>query len=163
MGSTKSLNVLAILFIVAGAILTLENMGVLAGVSELWPLLVIVTGSGFLMLFFEQAKRDLSLIWLGTFLILVGLFFQFLSFTSWQRVTRLWPFFLGITGASFLAVAFLSPSRVFRYLAIVFLALFLALSIVFTVSTVLWPVSLIIFGISLLSISYFANSPSKRE
>ena len=46
--------------------------------------------------------------------------------------------------------------------AIVFLALFLALSIVFTVSQVLWPVSLIIFGISLLSISYFANSQSKR-
>ncbi|MBD3316172.1 MAG: hypothetical protein GF344_10320 [Chitinivibrionales bacterium] len=163
MGSTKGLNALAILFIVSGTILTLENVGLITGVSALWPFLVIITGSGFLMLFFEHGRNDLSMIWMGTFLVLVGLFFQYLSFSSWRHIVRLWPFFLGIIGFSFLTVSLMSTVRLFRYLAVLFLALFLALTIVFTVSLVLWPVSLIIFGFSLLSIGHFDTDTTKPE
>ena len=152
---TKTLNVLASLFIIIGIFLTLENFNIIIGVSLQWPILILVVGVGFVMLFFERKRDDSALIWIGSFLIFLGIFFYCLNYISWKTLAYLWPIFLGIIGLSFLVTSIFTKKRMFTYFAILFISLFLALFIVFTVSLRLWPMSLVVFGLSLLMIEYF--------
>jgi uncharacterized membrane protein len=65
---------------------------------------------------------------------------------------------------SFFAVSFYSPRHVFNYVSLLFFMLFVALYLVFSVSTRLWPIALIIFGLSLLVVNYAdtrRNTPTK--
>ncbi len=158
MYQNKSLNLLATLFVIIGSLLILENYHVIEGVSRLWPGLIMVFGIGFVMLFFEREKNDPVLIWMGTFLILLAIFFFYLNYTSWNLMVRLWSFFLGIIGLSFFSIHIFSPNKIFLYLAISFVLLFIIFYLVFGISTALWPISMIIFGISLLIINFYYKS-----
>lgn len=157
MKTRPSLTVLSVLFIIAGTILTLENFHVISGISRHWPMFLILTGLGFLLLFFKDKRFDSALVWIGSFLIPLGGFFYFLNFTSWRHMARLWPLFLGFAGISFLATTMVTKSRRFLYLSITFVVVFSSLWLVFTVSLRLWPLSLIIFGLSLLAINHFTK------
>ncbi len=152
MGHKQTLYFLAVLFILTGALLTLENIGQISGISVHWPFFLLLLGSGFVMLFFE--KRDIVMIWLGSFILLLGLFFYFLNFTEWTRLATLWPVFLGIAGFSFMATGFVSTGRLYYFFAIFFIALFLVFTLVFTISPILWPVSFVIFGLSLVALQF---------
>jgi hypothetical protein len=159
----RSLTAMAVLFICTGAVLTLENYSLVAGISSHWPLFIILVGSGFALLFFQNGRQDAALIWLGSFCIPIGVFFYFLNFTSWRHMAHLWPLFLGIVGLSFLVTTIVTKSRIFLYLSFLFVTLFCALWLVFTVSIKLWPVSLIVFGLSLLSINFFAQKETLQQ
>ena len=155
MKNKKSISVLAGLFIIAGMVLVLENFALLRGVSKFWPGLILITGSGFILLFFSRQRRDPALIWLGSFMALLSVFFLCLNNTAWDTLSYLWPVFLGIVGVSFLVTSIFVKGRTYVYLAVFFITVFLALYFVFTVSLKLWPLSLVLFGISLLIIDYF--------
>ena len=159
MRKKRTLGVLALLFILVGIILILENFGVLMGISKLWPVILLLLGLGFVMLFFERKKQDTVLLWIGSFLMMVSVLFGYLNHTSWMLLAYLWPVFLALVGLSFFFISFYTEGRVFRYLTLGFFGLFLALFFVFTVSLRLWPVSLIVFGLSLIVVDYF----NKRE
>lgn len=160
MKKNRTLGILALLFIIAGAILTLENYHVIPGISINWPVLLLILGMGFVLLFFERKKEPI--IWIGSFLLFISIFFYYLNFTSWKSLAHLWPVFLGVIGLSFLATAIFTRKRIFAYLAILFITIFLALYLVFTISLKLWPMSLFIFGISLLIIDYFNKKRGKK-
>jgi hypothetical protein len=157
MKTRRSLSTLAVLFIITGSVLTLENFHVISGISRHWPLVLMLAGAGFLLLFFKDMRFDPALVWIGTFLLPLGGFFYFLNFTSWKHIAHLWPLFLGFVGISFLATTIFAKSRIFLYISIMFVMLFSALWLVFTVSLRLWPLSFIIFGLSLLLINFFAK------
>lgn len=155
MPARPSLNLLAASFVAAGVILLLENLEIVSGISRLWPLLLLVVGVGFTMLFFQRHRSDIVLIWLGSFNLLVGVFFLYLNFTGWDRMATLWPMFLLIVAISFLVSSRYSQNRpIFASIAIVFGMLFASLYLVFGVSPSLWPFSLVAFGLSLLWINY---------
>jgi hypothetical protein len=155
MQNKPTLIFLAAIFICVGILLTLENMDIVDGISLHWPLFVLIAGSGFIMLFYHRDKDDDFLVWLGTFMVLLGLFFYFLNFTNWNQLSFLWPVFLGIVGFSFLAIGIIKKNRLFGYLGIVFVGMFLIFTLVFTVSKQLWPTSFIVFGLCLLIINYY--------
>ena len=163
MKKQKSISVLAGLFIIAGMVLVLENYALLRGISKFWPGLILITGSGFILLFFNRHKRDPALIWLGSFMAGLSVFFLCLNNTSWTTLSYLWPVFLGIVGASFLMTSIFTKGRAYAYLAVLFISVFLALYFVFTVSYKLWPLSLVLFGISLLIIDYFNKAQSRQK
>ncbi|MBW3014869.1 hypothetical protein KY330_00445 [Candidatus Woesearchaeota archaeon] len=150
----KSLSMLSMLFILIGVVLTLESFNIVEGVSVHWPGLLLLIGTGFLVLFMER-KNDAALVWIGSFLVFLSAFFYYLNYTSWKSLARLWPVFLGIVGLSFFCVNVFIKKKVYAYLSVIFVFLFVALFIVFTVSLRLWPLSLVFFGISLLIIDYF--------
>ncbi|MBD3242130.1 MAG: hypothetical protein GF331_16180 [Chitinivibrionales bacterium] len=155
MPAKPSLNLLAASFVAAGIILLLENLQVVTGISRLWPALLVVVGIGFMMLFFQRHRSDVALIWLGSFTLMVGAFFLYLSFTDWRRMATLWPLFLLIVAISFLVSSrYSSHQPIFASIAIVFGMLFASLYLVFGVSPSLWPFSLVAFGLSLLWINY---------
>jgi hypothetical protein len=163
MKTRTSLTALAALFIVTGAVLTLENFRIVSGISLHWPLIILVLGTGFMLLYFQSGRRDAALVWIGMFLLQVGLFFYYLNFTSWAEMARLWPVFLGIVGSCFLVTTIATKNKVFLYISIFFVAVFGALWLVFSISFKLWPLSMVVFGLSLLSINMYANKDLSRQ
>ena len=150
MREKRTLYFLAVLFIIVGILLTLENLSILRNISQHWPLFLIIIGSGFVLLFIQGQKSDDTLIWLGTFIFLLGAFFYYLNFTSWKNLSTLWPIFLGLVGFSFLSIAIMKQNMFYVYFSVVFIGLFLILTTVFAISTSLWPISFVVFGLSLL-------------
>jgi hypothetical protein len=155
----RSLTGLSFFFISVGLLLTLENFGVIRGVSRHWPALILILGSGFILLFHQRRRQDAGLLWIGSFLVLLGMFFYHLNFSSWWKLAHQWPMFLAIVGLSFFSTYWFIRKKIFIYMSIIFNSLFAGLYLVFGVALIMWPLSLIIFGLSLLGINYFG----KRE
>lgn len=154
MKKIRSVFVLAVIFILAGLILTLENIGIVKGASRLWPLFPCIAGAGFLLLYFKQRKDDHVLLFLGTVLSLLSLFFFYLNFTTWRYTAILWPAFLGIMGIGFLAIYLSSRIGLFLVLALSLVLIAGLFFLVFGVSLALWPLSLVAFGASLLVVNH---------
>ncbi len=145
--------VLAFVLIFSGIALLLESFGFLAGISNLWPIFPLIIGIGLLMLF--QAQKDIGLLWLGSFLMIISIFFFYLNFTSWTQLTRLWPAFIAIFGMSFLICYFFNKSRIFLVVSLFALFLSTTFVVIFGLSPKLWPVSLIIAGLFIYAIALF--------
>ena len=145
---------LSMILIIAGIVITLENFRFLNGISRHWPALMLILGTGFGLLFFQRHRKDQVLIWLGTFIDLLGLFFYYLNFTSWRSLAHDWPVFLLIVGISFIPVAAFKKKMIYVLSSLSFITLFLIFFLVFTVSTKLWPLSFLFLGVDLLIIEY---------
>ena len=148
----RTATVLAVFLIIAGSLITMENFAMIKGVTYHWPILLVIFGAGFIMLFFERDRNDPVLMWLGTFQIALSLLFYYLNATSWRNLASLWPVFLGAVGISFLAMAIVSRKMLFVYFAGSFLGLFIIFTLVFSISSKLWPLSFVVFGLSLIII-----------
>lgn len=155
MKNSGSIGFLALILILAGIVVTLENFSLLNGISLHWPLLPIVTGIGFVILYFNRNRSDTFLNWLGTFMISNGILFYYLNFTTWNRLATEWPLFFLVLGISFLTATILDRKKVYLYSAIGFITLFLIFYLVFSISARLWPLSLFLLGIDLLLIDHF--------
>jgi len=161
MPRVRTLTFLAVILMTVGVLLTLENMGLVSGVSKHWPLFLLILGIGFLLLFQNRSGADAVLLWLGIFIGLLGVFFYFLNFTTWRLLGRLWPVFLGLSGLGFLGVALVRRSRLFLTFAVIFIGLFLTFTLVFVVSLKLWPLSLFVFGAALLILEIIQRKDSR--
>jgi hypothetical protein len=163
MKSRSSIIFLSIILIIAGAIITTENFNIITGVSKHWPALLIILGSGFIILFFQRQQQDIPMIWLGSFIATLGLFFYYLNYAGWKRLGHDWPVFLAIVGLSFLLVSVFKRKMVYILSALLFITLFLIFFLVFTISSKFWPLSLLILGVDLLLIDYFNKKVITKE
>ncbi len=154
MQNRSSTAFLAVILIIAGIVITLENLRFLNGISRHWPALMLILGTGFSLLYFQRQRQDQMLIWLGTFISLLGLFFYYLNFTSWKSLSHDWPVFLLIVGISFIPVAAYKKKMIYVLSSLSFITLFLIFFLVFTVSAKLWPLSFLFLGVDLLIIEY---------
>jgi hypothetical protein len=145
---------MAVVLIIIGIIFLLENYGFISGAWFLWPLLPLIIGVGFCMLFF-RARKDIVLLGLGCFILLNSIFFLFLNFTGWSLLTYLWPVFIIILGLTFIACYAVSKKKILIYLAIILIALATSFILIFAVSTSLWPISIILTGASFMIINLF--------
>jgi hypothetical protein len=145
-----------------GALLTLENLGLVAGLSRHWPVFPLILGIGFLLLYRSRPDSDAALLWIGTFVFSLGVFFYFLNFATWRLLGRLWPVFLGLAGLSFLAVGVARRSMLFHLLATALVGLFMVFTLVFAVSLKLWPVSFVVFGAALLVMEYVHRKENEK-
>ena len=126
-------------------------------------MLLIILGTGFMILFFQRYRQDIAMIWIGSFIATLGLFFYYLNFNGWQKLGYDWPVFLAIVGLSFLLVSVYSRKMVYILSALLFITLFLIFFLVFTISSKFWPLSLFILGVDLLLIDYFNKKVTKKE
>jgi hypothetical protein len=155
MRRVRSILILALVFILAGVVLSLENMNIISGVSRLWPVFPLIVGAGFCILFFERKAKDLALLYLGSALCQLSVFFFYLNYTSWARLATLWPVFLCIAGVSFLSIYLSSRMRLFSILGVSLALLAAVFYLVFGVSHNLWPLSFVAFGGSLLVVNHY--------
>lgn len=154
---------LASLLIFSGLVVTLQNYRILHGVTQHWPALLLVLGIGFILLFYQRRSGDVVLLWLGTFISGLGIFFYVLNFTRWSVLSHWWPIFLGLVGVSFLAMAIQMRKALYAYFAAIFIAFFVILTLVFTVSIRLWPMSFVVFGLSLMVLEALQNKNDTKE
>ena len=153
MRSKGSIGLLATLLIIAGTVVTLENFGLMKGVSKHWPVLLVILGIGFSILYYNGGRQNQAIIWFATFWASNGLFFYYLTFTSWSRLATEWPVFLLILGISFLAIAWHYRKKIYFLSAVSFISLFLIFFLIFKISANLWPLSLLFLGTDLLIIN----------
>lgn len=154
MRNSSSFNILASVLIIIGTLLILENFGISTGIWFLWPVLPLIIGVGFCMLYF-RTRKDTVLLGLGTFICLNSIFFIYLNFTSWARLVFQWPVFLMILGLTFLNGYIFSKKRVLIYLAMLLIALGASFILVFIISLRLWPLTLVLAGVSFIIIGVF--------
>jgi len=161
MRNTSSFNILATVLIVIGAVFLLENFGIIEGAWFLWPLLPLIIGIGFCILFFKTRRRDPVLLGMGIFTLLNSIFFFYLNFTGWWQLVFLWPVFIVMLGLTFLACYFPSKAKVLLYLTTFLIALGVSFILIFVISTRLWPIILVLAGVSFIIISLFERFKGK--
>ena len=162
-----------LLLLLFGAWLLARNLGLpVPGLGQLWPLLPVVFGLGFLVQYAANGRREPGLVFSGVAAMLTGVFLLALSFRflAWSELDRLWPVFVLIGGAAFLAQWVAQPAE----RGLLFPAL-LALAgggaaLLFTLDLLspevaaqarrLWPLGLIALGLLLL-IGYL-RAPNRR-
>lgn len=147
-------NILAGLLILSGIALLVEGRGFLQGLHNLWPMFVFVVGLG-LVLMFYSSKRDVGLLGIGSFMIMLSIFFFYLNFNSWAILKDLWSIFIAITGISLIICSAYSRKRIFLIIGLFGVLLSIAFILIFAVSVSLWPVSMIIAGLFIYIISFF--------
>ncbi len=145
--------VLASALVITGFLLLFESFGYLNGISRLWPVFSLIIGIGLIMLFKNQ--EDTGLLWLGSLMIMLSLFFFYLNFTSWKQLARLWPVFIAVFGLAFLFCYFINKNRAVLMASLFTILLSIAFILIFSLSVKLWPVSLIIAGIFIYFISKY--------
>ena len=161
MRSSSGFNIFAVVLILMGIALLLENYGFISGVWMFWPVLPLIIGIGFCMLYF-RARKDLVLLGLGTFIMLNSILFFYLNCTAWYLLAYLWPVFIVILGMSFLTCYIFSKRNIIIYLAILLMSLGISFILIFAVSTILWPISLVLAGLSFILIDLFSRSGRKK-
>lgn len=106
MATRRSINafVSGLILIAAGIVLLMHNLDLLDfDFSEVWPIAVAVIGALFLSSAREKANK--GVVFPGTILLLVGVFFFF-----WQNryiprgMGNAWPFFIAIVGIAFIVL-----------------------------------------------------------
>ncbi|MFC1723166.1 hypothetical protein ACFL0V_03450 [Nanoarchaeota archaeon] len=163
MKKTSSFSVLAIVLMLLGLILILENFNIIRGALNLWPLLPLTIGFGFCLLFYKSKQKDMVLLGLGTFIILSSIFFFYLNFTNLNKLSYMWPLFITLLGVSFIPPYAFSKSRITIILGIFLIAIGLSFILIFAISTDLWPVSLVLAGASFLISSFFSARRRKKR
>ncbi|MFC1741826.1 hypothetical protein ACFL3V_04795 [Nanoarchaeota archaeon] len=161
MQHSSSFNIIASILILIGIILMLDNFSIMTGILFLWPVIPLVMGIGFTLLFFKSRRRDLVLLGIGTCVVLNSLFFIYLNLQGWATLAYLWPVFLALLGLTFFACHFFAKTRILIYLAVILIALGVSFILIFAISTKLWPITLILAGISFIIINIFKITSRK--
>ncbi len=148
--------VLAVLSVVVGAMLLLENFGVLEGVHRFWPVFPAFTGVGLVLLFYRKGKGDLVLMGIGSYLMGVSVVFFVCNFSSWGILARAWPAFVALLGvSSALASIHARRARSVLWLTGTFMVtMAVVFTLVFGIRPSLWPSSLVMFGIWILLVTW---------
>ena len=144
-----------IVLIVVGLAFLLSQYNVITS-DQVWPMFILAPGFGFLALYITSSNKRASsgLIIPGVITVLLGLFFFYLNFTSWNQMEFLWPIFPLIVGVSFYLYflgngrekserGILIPATILTAVGIIFLALA-------GFSYKLWPIVLIAMGALML-------------
>lgn len=152
-GARNKFNILAFSLMLGGFLLLFESLGFIEGVSRLWPLLALIMGIGFFTLFNHQ--KEIGFLWLGSFIMMLSIFFLYLNFTSWKQLVKLWPIFIAIFGLSFLSCYLKEKKKMFILVSLFAILLSAAFIIIFNLSVRLWPISLIIAGLFIYVISRY--------
>ncbi len=149
---------MAVLSIIVGLLLLLENFGYIKNVNLLWPVFPLVIGIGLIMLFFQSGRRDLKILGIGLFLAQSSVIFFFYNFSSWSIISKTWPLFLLCLGiSSFSAAFFRRDAKILKNSGLFLMFLALAFILIFSLDARFWPVSLVLFGIWLLTIKGAMN------
>lgn len=147
-------SVLAGVLILSGIALLFEGNSFFSGIHNLWPIFVLIVGVG-LTLLFSSDKREIGLLWLGSMMIMLSIFFFYLNYTSWAQLKKLWPLFITIVSISILLCYFYNREKILLFVGILGILLSAAFILIFGISSSLWPVSLVIAGLFIFIISIF--------
>lgn len=122
--------------------------------ADFWPIILILTGTAFLVGFW-RSKSNYGILMPGTVLIIYGLMFLISASFGWENMGKLWPGFLFGPGLGFLLMywfgkrekGLLVPATIMIILAFIFWGGFFFMF-------KLWPIFLVLFGAYLIFRGY---------
>ncbi|HOX40784.1 MAG TPA: hypothetical protein PK263_01155 [bacterium] len=141
-----------VILIILGILFLLPRLGVDFG--KLWPTFILAPGLAFWAFYLVSGRKEKNagILIPGTITTLIAVFFYYLSATSWEKLSTLWPLFPLIVGISFYVFylasgrkekGILVPANILSLIGVLFLALN-------SISYNLWPLILIIVGVFFL-------------
>lgn len=139
-------------FIIAGMIFAVETIFRVRILYKLWPVILIILGSGLINIFFIRKRRDILFFWFGIYLFLFSCLALYCNFSSWEYAGSLWPLFITFAGLSFLAIFITKPIRkIYLFIALVLLSISIVFFLVFSFSSKYWWTIFMFIGISILT------------
>jgi hypothetical protein len=161
--------------ILVGTALLLNNLGAFGegdgGSGQIWPVIIVLAGLVFLYQFFFGAEPNPGLIFVGTLVMLLGVFLLFFTLhvelpfefenlrgpIEWGDFVHLWPALPLIVGLALVAMSLFSPEQDgfgpgLAAIAVGLIAFPFALGIPEQLEGLvkLWPLSLILTGCGML-------------
>jgi hypothetical protein len=149
MTTTQQSRLQGFVLVILGILFLVLNLSTVR-LREVWPLLFILLGLYFVILFISDRKNYGVLMPASIFIVMGGLFL-YCTIEGWYTMGMLWPLFLIGPGLGFFLMYFfgkkepglLIPGYILTGLGVLFL-------IVFAEGLYLWPVLLIALGVLLL-------------
>lgn len=138
-----------ILLIVLGIFFLITNLADI-NIGGLWPLVLLVPGVYFFVLYFMN-RGNFGVLMPATVLTVIGILFLYCEYTGWGAMHDLWPLFMIAPGIGFFLMYFLGrrdrgfliPGGILTGLGLLFL-------VNLQDSEIFWPILLILVGLLLL-------------
>ncbi|MEW6071977.1 MAG: hypothetical protein AB1726_05180 [Planctomycetota bacterium] len=140
-----------LLLIGIGLLLAIDTLAGLYVLHKLWPLLVTLLGVGFLGIYIRRSRRESEYVGIAAFLLGSSAVAMYCSLTTWTALATLWPLFIGVLGASFLAgFAFGGRSPLPLLIGLLLISLCAVFLFVLAIDVRLWWMALVLAGASFL-------------
>jgi len=139
-------------FIAAGLIFAVETIFKVKILYKLWPIILIILGSGLINIYFLRKKRDVVFFGMAMYIIFFSLLALYCNFSSWEYAGKLWPLFISFAGLSFLSIFISKPvNKIYLFLGLVLLSISIVFFLVFSFSSQYWWTIFMFIGISILA------------
>lgn len=142
---------LAYILIIIGILLALDSYIGTSVFLNLWPLLVLMLGIGFIGIYSKGKRRGFTYLVIGIYMILFTLLALYCNFTSWALLAIYWPIFITFLGIVFIAIfIYKKTSRVTLFLGLILIFLSLYFFIIFSIGNNAWWTIFMLVGLSIL-------------
>ena len=142
---------LAYILIVIGVLLSLDSYYKISTFLNLWPILVLILGVGFVGIFSKGRKISSTYLVIGIYLILFSFLALFCNFTSWSIISLYWPIFITILGIVFIATfIYKKTNRIMLFFGVLLIFLSLYFFVIFSVGNDSWWIIFVLVGLSIL-------------
>lgn len=142
---------LSYMLILIGILLALDSYLGISLFLNLWPLLVLVLGIGFLGIYSKGKRRGFTYLVIGIYLILFTFLALYCNFTSWALISIYWPIFITFLGLVFIAIfIYKKASRIMLFLGLTLIFLSLYFFVVFSMGSSAWWTIFMLIGLSIL-------------
>lgn len=142
---------LAYMLIIIGILLALDSYIGISLFLNLWPLLVLVLGIGFIGIYSKGKRRGFTYLVLGIYMILFTFLALYCNFTSWALLSIYWPIFITFLGIVFISIfVYKKAGRAMLFIGILLIFLSLYFFVIFSIGNNAWWTVFILVGLSIL-------------
>ncbi len=142
---------LAYILILIGLLLAFDSYMGVSIFLNLWPVLVLVLGIGFIGIYSKGRRRGFTYLVIGIYLILFTLLALYCNFTSWALISILWPIFITFLGIVFITIfIYKKTSRAMLFLGMLMVFLSLYFFVIFSIGSNAWWSIFMLVGLCIL-------------
>ncbi|MFH1761253.1 MAG: hypothetical protein ABIA63_09155 [bacterium] len=140
-----------VLLVIVGLFIALDVRYDFAIISRVWPVFVMVLGSGLLGIFLKRGRREPGYLGAGIYAVGFSFLAFYLNFTTWARLGQLWPVFIFFLGLVFLALfIFYDKKYVHILLGLMLISLSILFFLLFSLGGSCWWSIFVLTGLSIL-------------
>jgi hypothetical protein len=144
-----SYNRFAIMLFIIGLLLGIDSLWHFSFFYKLWPLIITILGAGFVGIFRTRGRKEAMYLTVGIYLICFSGLALYCDFTSWRKLSTLWPLFVAFSGiAMVFAYIFCQKKKNHLLVGLLLLSLSIVFFFVFSISTGLWWTVFLLAGSS---------------
>ncbi len=142
---------LGVLLMAMGAFLAMDTLLSEPVIFKLWPILLLLLGTGFVGIYRHRGRRETAYLASGLYALCFAVLALYCNFTSWGQLYWLWPLFIAFLGFG-LCAGYVAGQRIPALLltGLLLLAVAITFICVVTVGPMTWWTSLVGVGVSFI-------------